>query len=43
MFFLKVDVDTTVEPAILSGVGINRDGKAIFDVILDIDGLAFSN
>lgn len=41
--FLKVDVDTTVEPATLSGVWINRDGKVIFDVNLDIDELSRSN
>lgn len=41
--FLKVHVDTTVTPATLSGVWINRDGNVIFDVNLNHDDLSRSH
>ena len=41
--FLKLNVDTTVTPATLQAVWMNRDGKVIFDVNIDRDELSRSN
>ncbi len=37
--FLKLSADTTVTPATLKGVWMNRDGKVIFEVNIDRDEL----
>ncbi|MDA7511084.1 alkaline phosphatase D family protein [Verrucomicrobia bacterium] len=41
--FLKLSVDSTVTPAKLEAVWMNRDGKTIFDVHIDRDELSRSN
>jgi alkaline phosphatase D len=41
--FLKLSVDTTVTPATLKGVWMNRDGKVFIEVNLDRDELSRSN
>ena len=41
--FLKLNVDTTVTPATLQAVWMNRDGKVIFDANIDRDELSRSN
>ena len=41
--FLKLNVDTTVTPATLQAVWMNRDGKVIFDANIDRDELSNSN
>jgi len=41
--FLKLNVDTTVTPATLQAVWMNRDGKVIFDANIDRDELSHSN
>jgi hypothetical protein len=40
---LKLIVDTTVTPATLKGVWMNRDGKVFIEVNLDRDELSRSN
>ncbi|MDA7676815.1 hypothetical protein N8584_02420 [bacterium] len=41
--FLNLNADTTVTPATLQAVWMNRDGKIIFDTNIDRDELSRSN
>ena len=41
--FLKIVADTTVTPATLNAVWMNRDGKVIFEVYIERDELSRSD